>query len=169
MSPWRTPTLLALAVGALAVGCSNADTPAEPEPTTTTRAPVTTIEGGQPEERTVEITVATGVVGEFLVDGEGHALYVLVDDPPGASTCVDACADAWPPVIGDPVAGVGARALRLETISRDDGMQQVTAAGRPLHRFSGDAAPGETYGHGFNGVWFVADRSGVPLPTPAED
>jgi predicted lipoprotein with Yx(FWY)xxD motif len=165
----RTPTLLALAVGALAVGCSDADPPAQPEPTTTTTASVTPIDDGQPDARTVEITVATGALGEFLVDGDGHTLYVLLDDPPGASTCVDACASAWPPVVGDPVAGVGARALRLETISREDGMQQVTAAGRPLYRFSGDAVPGETYGHGFNDVWFVADRSAAPLPTPIED
>jgi predicted lipoprotein with Yx(FWY)xxD motif len=48
-------------------------------------------------------------------------------------------------------------------------MQQVTAARRPLYRFSGDAVPGETYGHGVNDVWFIADRSAAPLPTPIED
>jgi hypothetical protein len=47
------------------------------------------------------------------------------------------------------------------TITRSDGIVQVTYNHMPLYYFSGDSAAGDTTGQGKNGVWFVAPASGT--------
>lgn len=46
---------------------------------------------------------------------------------------------------------------------RADGSAQVTYAGHPLYRYSGDDVPGDTNGHGFNDVWFLVSPEGQAL------
>jgi hypothetical protein len=46
------------------------------------------------------------------------------------------------------------------TITRSDGIVQVTYNHMPLYYFSGDSKAGDTTGQGKNGVWFVAPVSG---------
>jgi len=97
--------------------------------------------------------------GAYLAGPEGFALYIFTNDSPGASSCTDACAEAWPPLtvaMGEtPTAGEGVTGT-LDTIVREDGTYQVTYNDAPLYYFAADTAAGETSGEGVGGVWFLA-------------
>lgn len=112
----------------------------------------------------VTITTASTDLGDVLVDGEGNTLYLFTPDGTGEPTCVDSCADAWPPLTskGEPsVDGVGASVI--STVARPDGSTQVTAAGHPLYIYAGDSAPGDTAGQGSGGKWFVVAPDGTAI------
>ena len=104
-------------------------------------------------------------LGDTLVDESGLTLYVFTNDTPGASVCTEGCAEAWPPVIvpGEIVVGDGLDEALFTTIDRGNGEMQLAVDGRPLYRFSGDAATGDANGQGVGEVWFVAapDGSGI--------
>jgi predicted lipoprotein with Yx(FWY)xxD motif len=44
----------------------------------------------------------------------------------------------------------------LSIITRDDGSTQYAWKGKPLYYFRNDKKPGDTTGHKFRDVWFVA-------------
>lgn len=116
------------------------------------------------------VSVAEGDLGDILVDGEGRTLYVFSKDEPDTSTCVDDCAENWPPLEApdELVAGEGTDEELLGTITRDDGTSQVTYASMPLYLYAGDAAPGETNGQGVGDVWYVVGPDGAAImPTPS--
>jgi predicted lipoprotein with Yx(FWY)xxD motif len=138
---------------------------ASPEATTAAETPT----GGIPVtgEGTVSVSESADF-GPILVDGEGFSLYVFMNDTSGTSTCMDACAEEWPPLTsaGDPTAGEGVDETLLSTITRDDGSTQVTYNGRPLYLFEGDTAPGDTNGQGVDdefGLWFLISPAGEPI------
>ena len=94
----------------------------------------------------VPTTPATGVrlaavetpeFGRYLTDSEGRPLYVLSADSTMTSTCVELCAQEWPPVPArQPPAeagGPGVDAGLIGSTLRQDGRLQVTYAGRPLY------------------------------------
>lgn len=146
------------------------ETTTPPQTTTapeTTAAPDTTA----PAETTTTaseaagstVAVGSGTLGEFLVDHDGNTLYLFAQDTEGESVCYDECESSWPPLVGPAEAGAGVDASLLGTTTRTDGIEQVTYAGSPLYYFAGDAAPGQTLGQGFAGVWFVVDPSGEPI------
>lgn len=109
--------------------------------------------------------------GQYLVDGEGRALYLFTADTQGGgnSTCYDACAQAWPPLLttGDPAAAAPSLdASMLDTIERRDGSMQVTYNGWPLYYFQQDAGPGDVAGqdvHGFGGEWYLVSPQGQQI------
>jgi predicted lipoprotein with Yx(FWY)xxD motif len=137
--------------------------------TTTSSLPPVAKPPPNAEEGTVFVSLgsATGL-GQVLVDSEGHTLYGFSDDSAKAATCAGACAKAWPPLLvehGEPHPSNGATASRLGTVTRADGSRQVTYAGHPLYRFSGDKNPGEAGGQGasgFGGTWTALKGSGAP-------
>jgi predicted lipoprotein with Yx(FWY)xxD motif len=139
--------------------------PASPGETGTgTGAPPST-EGGA--DVAVTVAVAATDLGETLVDGDARTLYVFDEDTPGEpSTCTAACADAWPPLVvdGAPVLGDGLDPAAFTTITRPGGGAQLAVEGRPLYRFAGDAAPGDTTGHGSQGLWWAVGPDGAPRP-----
>src|SRR5690606_30084680 len=98
-------------------------------------------------------------LGQYLVDGEGMSLYMYSADPKGESACVDACAEAWPPLVaaGELAAGTGVAQNLLGTLTRPDGTIQATYFGIPLYYSTLDAAPGDTSGLG------VEDRKSTRL------
>jgi predicted lipoprotein with Yx(FWY)xxD motif len=103
--------------------------------------------------------------GQYLTDEDGHALYLFTADKKTASTCYDACAQAWPPVVtsGTPEAGAGITKGMLGTTRRHDGKMQVTYHGHPLYYFVKDNGPDSTAGqdrHGFGGEWYLVSPSG---------
>jgi predicted lipoprotein with Yx(FWY)xxD motif len=107
------------------------------------------------------ITVTDG----HLVGSHGMSLYLFEPDNRGASTCYEACATAWPPLItkGAPKAGSGAEASMLGTMDRKDGSMQVTYHGWPLYYFVKDKKAGDTVGQGkkgFGGEWYLVEPSG---------
>ncbi len=108
------------------------------------------------------VTTAETSAGTVLVDAEGFTLYGFMNDSEGETTCVDGCAEAWPPafVDGEPTAGEGVDAAVLSTVEHPDGTM-LKAGDWPLYRFAGDEAPGDVNGHGSGGVWFAVAPDGT--------
>lgn len=109
--------------------------------------------------------------GTYLTDAEGMSLYLFMADSSMTSTCYDACAEAWPPLmapVGDPEAGEGVNAALLSTFERTDGSTQVAYNDWPLYYFAQDTAPGQTKGqdvNGFGGDWYLVSPEGEPIRT----
>ena len=104
-------------------------------------------------------------LGSVLADARGRTLYLFAKDKHGRSSCYGACAAYWPPLLSSakPRPGRGVRASLLGLAKRTDGKRQVTYAGHPLYRFSGDTKAGETTGEGltdFGGAWDAIAASG---------
>lgn len=103
--------------------------------------------------------------GNHLVDAEGNSVYLYEKDAQGASTCVDACTNNWPPVLvtGDPVGGTGVEPSLLGAIERPDGSKQVTYDGWPLYTFKRDANAGDTHGQKLGGLFFLVASDGSKI------
>ena len=106
----------------------------------------------------VEVAVASDG-RRILADLNGKTLYVSQDDVPasGVSTCTGGCIDTWTPLtvgfgLGFQIPGLGL----FGTFLREDGSRQVMYRGRPLYRYAGDKAAGDTNGDGVDGRWSVA-------------
>ncbi|MDQ3351968.1 MAG: hypothetical protein M3501_08420 [Actinomycetota bacterium] len=126
-------------------------------PATTTASSGSTSAGGDATVATAETSAGT-----VLVDAEGFTLYGFMNDSEGETTCVDGCAEAWPPafVDGEPTAGEGVDAAVLSTVEHPDGTM-LKAGDWPLYRFAGDQAPGDVNGQGSGGVWFAVTPDGT--------
>jgi predicted lipoprotein with Yx(FWY)xxD motif len=103
-----------------------------------------------------------------LAGNEGMSLYLFESDQQSASTCYDACAGAWPPLITDgaPKAEGDSEASLLGTTERKDGSMQATYNGWPLYYFVKDKKPGDTMGQdkkGFGGEWYLVEPSGEAM------
>lgn len=111
------------------------------------------------------VGVGKTTLGSVLVDAHGRTLYLFAKDKHGRSACYGACASYWPPLLSSakPRPGRGAHASLLGVTKRTDGRRQVTYAGHPLYRFSGDTKAGQTNGEGltdFGGAWDAIAASG---------
>ena len=118
-------------------------------------------------------------LGTYLTDASGRSLYVFLADTAATtgvqrtSTCYDACAQAWPPLLsdGEPVAADPAvRGALLGTVERRDGTRQVTYNGWPLYYYARDGNPGDTNGQdveGFGAEWYLVSPDGNPLRSEA--
>lgn len=150
--------LVALAL--VALSCSSDDESA----TTTTRAAgdTTSTTTGSGNEAVV-IGTATTSVGEVLTDTDGLTLYILTDDGTGDPTCVDSCADTWPPVIAENIETHGELDISVNLVDGDAAERQVTINGRPVYTYSGDIEAGDANGQGFGGKWWVLDQDGNPI------
>ena len=112
-------------------------------------------------------TAHTGL-GKVIVDNHGRTLYLFEKDKRGRSACSGICASYWPPLLtsAKPVAAGGLKRSLLGTIRRSDGTKQVTFAGHPLYRFSGDSKRGQTSGEGltdFGASWYAVSPSGTKI------
>jgi predicted lipoprotein with Yx(FWY)xxD motif len=165
---------IAIVAGALALGaiaCSSNDNEAKPTATESMETPSgetpmtdeTPMADETPAEGAFTTVVATEdpALGTILTTYDGYTLYTFDNDTEGVSNCTGDCATTWPPlpVAGEPTGGAGVTGT-LDTITRDDGSTQVTYDGKPLYMYSGDSAPGDTNGDGFNGIWHVVSLGG---------
>ena len=102
--------------------------------------------------------------GDIVVNGHGEALYLFTKDSEPRSTCYDACAVAWPPLLtkGRPVAGRGLSGRRIGTTRRADGTRQVTYRGHPLYYYVHDTPSLITCQDVFEygGKWLLVDDRG---------
>ena len=104
--------------------------------------------------------------GRYLVDSQGHSLYLFEKDEGGESYCNGACAAVWPALETEamPHAGAGVDAAALGRIKRDDGDMQVTYHGHPLYYYAADAStPGKTKGEDveqFGDGWYLVSAAG---------
>lgn len=102
------------------------------------------------------------LIGGMNSSAAGNTLYVFDNDLGSAgSTCNEACADAWPPVLV--TDGAVDNMPGLSVITRDDGSLQAAYQGRPLYFYAADTAAGEMNGQGVNGVWWVVKQEQVRL------
>jgi predicted lipoprotein with Yx(FWY)xxD motif len=119
------------------------------------------------EPVTIE-TQAAEPYGQHLTAQDNRVLYVFSGDRENESTCYDACALAWPPVLteGEPVAGEGVEADKLGTTERKDGSTQVTYGGSPLYYYIQDDTAGKVSGQGsvgFGGAWYLVRPDGEKI------
>jgi predicted lipoprotein with Yx(FWY)xxD motif len=114
-----------------------------------------------PAPAEAQVRVAETELGLVLVDSDGHTLYGFTKDSSGTPTCVDACADAWPPLVIDGEPQVGdLDASTFSAVERPDGDTQLKAGKWPLYRFAGDEAEGDINGQGSGGIWFAVRPDG---------
>jgi len=117
----------------------------------------------------VAVAVGTSNIGPLLVDGRGRTLYLFAADTSSSSTCYDACAQAWPPLLAGtatPRAETGVTAGELGTTKRRDGGAEVTYNGHPLYLYVGDAKPGDIVGQGLNqfgAAWYAVAPGGSKI------
>jgi predicted lipoprotein with Yx(FWY)xxD motif len=111
---------------------------------------------------TVSVGTATvaGRADTILVDANGFALYYLTSDRATATSCTEACAGAWPPLLSAaPPTGPSSLPGRLTTVTTAHGAQ-ASYNGHLLYRYAGDSQPGQVNGHDRGGPgggkWFVA-------------
>ena len=125
---------------------------------------------GAQDAGTIEVGTAEDDLGTYLVGPDGMTLYYFTRDiVPGRSRCSDRCAGAWPPLLVEKqqelTAGEGVTGS-LGVVPRSDGTRMATYRGRPLYRFQGDDAAGDTNGQGVGDTWFVALEDGSSPPDP---
>jgi predicted lipoprotein with Yx(FWY)xxD motif len=114
-------------------------------------------ESDAPAASDAAVVIAEIELGNIMTDADGLTVYGFTKDVDGSSTCNDACAGAWPPVIVDAAFDVSSLPAEgsFSVVERDDGTTQLKAGKWPLYTFSGDAGPGDTNGQGSGDVWFV--------------
>lgn len=117
--------------------------------------------------RAAKVTLRHTSLGNILATSSGFTLYEFTRDHRNADSCVrvSECSGSWPALLttGKPTAGPGVKASLLSSIKLSGGKSQVTYAGHPLYRYSGDSAPGETSYVGesqFGGRWYALTSSG---------
>jgi predicted lipoprotein with Yx(FWY)xxD motif len=117
--------------------------------------PAATVGASQGHARATEVKVEQTRWGPVLANGNGRTLYVYVDDllTKASSACTGDCANDWPPafVSGKVVLAKGVTG-HVGTITRSNGLHQLTIDGRPLYTFSGDRAPGDLRGNGIGNI-----------------
>jgi predicted lipoprotein with Yx(FWY)xxD motif len=146
------PVLIAALAGCGSSGSATAASTGPP-------AAATAASGGK------ALKVRSTSLGRILVDTKGRTLYAFGHDLKNKSRCSGACASNWPPALAPkkPRVGAGVSKAKLRVIKRSGGARQLSYAGRPLYRFSGDSAAGDANGQGvtaFGGTWHVVAPSG---------
>ncbi len=127
-----------------------------PDATASLSTPSAAVEAAVPAATVLVVQSAT--LGPILTDPQGMTLYMRTTDPVGGSDCTSECAATWPPLLAAsaslalPEGATGT----LAVITREDGSQQVSYDGMALYHYQGDAAVGDTNGHGVDGIWSVA-------------
>ncbi|SEM50778.1 COG4315 family predicted lipoprotein [Streptacidiphilus jiangxiensis] len=162
---------VAMAVAALAVGCSSSTKNAVSSPPSST--------GGSTATTSAAVHTVNSKYGQILVDGSGRTLYLLTADSGGKSSCYGTCASFWPPAhtAGTPTSS-GLNASMVGTTARTDHTTQVTYHGHPLYTFVKDTKSGDVTGEGitnFGGTWYVVGVDGnaitsapaTPAPSPS--
>ena len=147
---WRM--LLILAVGITALAAGSATSSASTTASAATAATVRLIHTSK---------------GKILGSTRGFTLYMFTADRRNSDRCIkkSGCTSIWSPytVKGRPTAGTGIRRSLLGTIRLPSGRHQVTYAGHPLYRYSGDSGPASTFYIGasqFGGRWFALNAAG---------
>ena len=104
-------------------------------------------------------TIKNPKFGKILVSGK--TLYTLKSSK---TACSAQCLKVWPELVlpkgvKKATPGSGVRAAKLGTVKRSGGVLQVTYAGKPLYRFSGDTSTGQANGNVTDtwGKWSVVE------------
>ena len=123
-------------------------------------SPATTaVSSPSPTATRVVVTKTDATNGTFLVAASNQmTLYMFARDTAGVSNCTGACLTRWPVLSvweGTTIdAGPGITG-QVSTITRPDGLTQVTYKGSPLYFYYKDVAVGDTTGAGISN-WALA-------------
>ncbi len=155
-------------IAALVVGAAMWWQAAEPA-SRTARAPVTEALPGPRPGTPADVPSGTRLtavhltrMGQAVLDETGAVLFRYERDDPhkARSACLGDCAIVWTPVTTSGTPSVtGIAPALIDTITRPEGAEQVTLAGRPLYKFA-NARPGAWTGQGTDHVWFVVRPDG---------
>lgn len=109
--------------------------------------------------------VDSPAVGPVVADRDQYTLYFNADDStsPPKSTCLEPeCTLVWVPLLakGGRFEAPALDQKLLGTLTRPDGLEQVTLAGRPVYRFVDDERTGDAVGHGTDNRWFAISPKG---------
>ena len=108
-------------------------------------------------------------LGTYLTGQNGLTLYIFLADSPNVSACTSSqCLANWSPLAvssGATITGPTGATGTWATITRSDGIVQVTYNQQPLYYYMGDAAAGDTKGQGSNNKWYVAPLNGTYSPS----
>jgi predicted lipoprotein with Yx(FWY)xxD motif len=165
--------VLAAAIAALtACGAPKTAPPAAPAaPPSASVAPV----APQPTQARPQPTQISLTAGRARVAGvdadvvtyQGRTVYRFEadDNRPSKVNCTSDCLTIWPPLLtdGSAVKLSGVDQALVGSVTRDDGLVQVTLSGWPLYLFHEDQAAGETKGEGVGGNWSVIRPDGKPV------
>lgn len=105
-------------------------------------------------------------IGSYLTDAKGRSVYLFLKDVGDSSSCYDACAAAWPPLLAPGATVAGDSTVRTDLLGmsqRRDGATQVTYKGAPLYYYEDDKQPGDITGQGkeeFGGKWYLVSPAG---------
>ena len=129
-------------------------------PTTATSTPTTAATPTTASTFTVQTAQATvnGKTITILTNAQGQTLYYFTSDTASKTVCTGSCAQAWPPLLFTGTGNLTASTAlpgEVEVYANANG-KQVIYNDHPLYTYSGDTAPGQTYGGGLFGKWFVA-------------
>jgi len=121
--------------------------------------------GARSTEADSSLTMFDSDFGPALADDKGFTLYGYDDDTGGEIKCVANCATIFPPMPATSLRpGSGIDANLIGSVVRPDELgEQLTYAGRPLYRFSGDNLPGDALGVGSGGRWWLVSATGERL------
>lgn len=105
-----------------------------------------------------------------LKDAKGLTLYYFTPDTSSKIACTGGCASNWPPLIATGGAPSSSPALpgRLTVLNGPNG-NQVLYNGHPLYTYVKDGDPGDAYGQGVGGKWFVATPDLAAPPAAASE
>ncbi|HEY8764528.1 MAG TPA: hypothetical protein VIM18_10070 [Solirubrobacteraceae bacterium] len=114
------------------------------------------------------VKLAQSSLGKILVSGGGRTLYAFTRDSRNTDRCmkISGCTSVWPLLTSarKPTGGPGVKASLLGSIALPHRtVRQVTYAGHPLYRYSGDSGPAQTGYVGvsmFGGTWPALTASG---------
>jgi len=162
-------TLPALCLALLAACSSGTPATSAPAPAASSAAssPAATASESAPasspagsDATALALMTAETSLGSIVVDGNGMTLYLFTKDSPNTSACTGQCLVNWPPLLGEPTAGMGVDDSKLGSFQREDGSTQATYNSWPLYYWKDDTKPGDVLGQNVNEVWFVIDRDG---------
>ena len=130
-------------------------------------ATVTAATASAAAQRGTTIRLETTSAGKILTANNGFTLYQFSRDSRNKDVCVklSGCKDIWPAVTtqAKPIATKGVNAKLLGTIKLPNGSRQVTYAGHPLYKYSGDLGPRQTDYIGISasgGTWYGVNAKG---------
>ncbi|MEU3551627.1 hypothetical protein [Streptomyces longwoodensis] len=102
-------------------------------------------------------------MGTVVTDAKGWTLYRYGKDQVNMSMCIGSCAQTWMPVMAQGTPKVMGVQAEVGTVTRDDGMKQITLAGWPLYRYMGDTKAGDMNGQGKQGLWYAVTPAGKKM------
>ncbi len=116
-----------------------------------------------------------GLGRTIVVNPAGRTLYTLSGETSRHLLCRAGCLRVWPPVTVTSrseriVLAAGAHGS-VTLLRRPGGALQVLLRGKPLYRYSGDSAKGETNGEGIKadgGTWHALSAAAAPEPAASK-